>query len=153
MTRTTPKFLAAAAVLGVCLQLHAADRWEALSLVESGDNDRAVGPGGEVSRYQMKPETWRRYASTNADWSNPQDALVVAKAIMQERCAVFESSTHRPPTDFEFYVLWNAPAQVLRPGRTVSSRAERFCNLIRSTPAVPPDPGGQTKPAQPASAR
>ena len=118
-------------------------------MVETGDNDRAVGPGGEVSRYQMSPETWRQYASTNADWSNPRDALVVARAVMQDRCAAFERSNHRAATDFEFYVLWNAPAQVLHPGRNVSRRAERFCNLLRPGAAKTPDPGAETKPAPP----
>lgn len=49
---------------------------------------------------------------------------------MQERCAAFERTTQRPPTDLEFYIPWNAPAQVQRPGKAVYGRAERFCNLI-----------------------
>ena len=36
----------------------AMDRWEALSMIESGDNDRAVGHGGEVSRFQIRPGLW-----------------------------------------------------------------------------------------------
>jgi hypothetical protein len=120
-------------VLGIGLQLQAADRWAALSLIESGDNDRALGPHGEVSRYQMQPEVWKRYAPTNADWTKPGDSLLVAKAIMQERCAAFERSEKRPPTDFEFYVLWNAPAQVKKPSKAVARRAERFCNVVKSS--------------------
>lgn len=119
-------------LLGVCFQLPAADRWAALSLIESRDNDGAVGPHGEVSRYQMKPDVWQRYAPTNSDWANPKDSLLVAKAIMQERCAAFEQSSNRPPTDFEFYVLWNAPAQIQRPSKIVARRAERFCNVVGS---------------------
>ena len=106
------------------------DRWSALSQIESGDDDHAVGSAGEVSRYQIKPEVWRRYARATADWTKPEDALSVAKEAMQERCTAFERSAHRPPTDMEFYVLWNAPAQVQRPGKAVAGRAERFCNLI-----------------------
>jgi hypothetical protein len=49
---------------------------------------------------------------------------------MQERCAAFERTLHRPPTDSEFYILWNAPAQIDRPGKVVLRRAERFCNLV-----------------------
>ena len=118
-------------VLGLCLPLQALDRWSALSQIESGDNDRALGSAGEVSRYQIKPEVWRRYAPAKADWANPDDALSVARETMQERCAEFEGAFHRPPTDFEFYILWNAPAQIQRPGKAVSGRAERFCNLIK----------------------
>ena len=119
-------------VFGLSLPLHAMDRWSALSQIESGDNDRAVGSAGEVSRYQIKPELWRRYASANANWTNPTNALFVAKQAMQERCAAFERTMRRPPTDSEFYILWNAPAQIQRPGKAVLRRAERFCNLVKS---------------------
>jgi hypothetical protein len=117
-------------LLGLCLELRARDRWSALSQIESGDNDCAVGSAGEISRYQMKPEVWRCYAPATADWSKPDDALLVAREAMQERCAAFERAVRRPPTDFEFYILWNAPAQIQRPSKAVSERAKRFCNLI-----------------------
>jgi hypothetical protein len=117
-------------VFGLCPRLEAMDRWTALSQIESGDDDRALGSAGEISRYQIKPEVWRRYARTTADWTKPADALLVAKEAMQDRCTAFERSVHRSPTDFEFYILWNVPAQIQRPGKAVSRRAERFCNLI-----------------------
>jgi len=107
------------------------DRWAALSQIESGDDDCATGSAGEISRYQLKPEVWRRYAPETADWTKPADALLVAKQAMQDRCTAFERSVHRPPTDLEFYILWNAPAQIQSPGKAVSGRAERFCNLIK----------------------
>ncbi len=123
---------AAALALGLCLRLEAADRWGALSQIETGDKDTAVGPGGEVSRYQIQPATWRQYAPTNSDPKNPADALAVAKKIMQDRCASFEATNHRPPTDYEFYVLWNAPSQIQKPSQAVARRAERFRNLVES---------------------
>ena len=119
-----------AIVVGMCVQLRAMDRWSALSQIESGDDDHAVGAAGEVSRYQIKPEVWQRYAASKADWTNPEAALSVARQAMQERCAAFEHAARRPPTDLEFYILWNAPAQVQRPGKVVLDRAERFCNLV-----------------------
>ena len=122
---------AVALVFSVCLQVQAMDRWGALSQLESGDDDGAVGVAGEVSRYQIKPEVWRRYAPEKANWKNPDDALSVAKEAMRERCEAFQRSVNRPPTDFEFYVLWNAPAQIQRPGKAVVGRAERFCNLVK----------------------
>jgi hypothetical protein len=106
------------------------DRWSALSQIESGDNDKAVGRLGEISRYQILPDVWSSFAPEKADWENPKDALAVAKEAMKKRCADFEHGFHRVPTDFEFYVLWNAPAQIQRPGRVVSERAKRFCNLM-----------------------
>ena len=116
--------------LGMVAPGLALDRWAALSLIESGDNDKATGPSGEVSRYQIQRNVWEHYAPTNADWTKPEDALVVAKAVMTERCATFEKSHGRPPTDFEFYVLWNAPMQVAEPSKAVTRRAKRFCNLV-----------------------
>ncbi len=115
------------------------DRWAALSQIESGDRDGARGVAGEVSRYQIKPRLWRRYASADADWTRREDALAVAQAVMKQRCAEFERSAQRPPTDFEFYILWNAPAQIRNPGKAVRERAERFCNLVRDS-----NPGQKT---------
>ena len=107
-------------IFGVCLPLQALDRWAALSQIESGDDDNATGSAGEISRYQIKPDLWRHYASATADWTKAADALLVAKQAMQDRCATFERAVHRPPTDFEFYVLWNAPARIQHPGKAVS---------------------------------
>lgn len=117
-------------LFGASFQVQAMDRWSALSQLESGDDDWAVGSAGEISRYQIKPEVWRRYAAANADWRKPDEALPVAREAMRERCAAFERVVHRPPTEVEFYILWNAPAQIQRPGKAVSGRAERFCNLV-----------------------
>jgi hypothetical protein len=126
-----PKVTLLALVLaGMCFSSAGMDRWAALSQIESGDNDKAVGKKGEISRYQILPDVWSAFASENADWENPKHALTVAKEAMKKRCAEFEQTFHRPPTDFEFYVLWNAPAQVERPGSVVSERAKRFCNLL-----------------------
>ena len=138
---------AAMMLLGWALHANAMDRFEALGLIESGNNDHATGPHGEISRFQMQPEIWKRYAPTNADWTNPQDSLGVAKAIMLERCAAFEKASNRPPTDFEFYVLWNAPTQMEHPSKAVSKRAERFSNLVNLKP--PPEPPKPQPPTPP----
>ena len=106
------------------------DRWAALSQLESGNNDLVRGAAGEVSRYQVRPEIWQQYAASNLNWLVPADALRVAQKIMRERCADFERTLRRQPTDFEFYVLWNAPARIAEPARAVRKRAERFCNLV-----------------------
>ncbi|MGH7954085.1 MAG: hypothetical protein ACREFE_19490 [Limisphaerales bacterium] len=113
--------------LFVAASASAMDRWSALSMLESGNNDRAIGPGGEISRFQILPELW--------PGGNPRDlqsALAAAKYIMQQRVEKFESIHKRAPTDFEFYVLWNAPAEMDHPSKTVSERAWRFANLVQS---------------------
>ena len=113
---------------GLCLATTAPamDRWAALSMIESGDNDRAVGPGGEISRFQIRHELW-----PGGDPTNSQMALAAARVIMTPRIAEFKQSHQRLPTDFEFYVLWNAPWQVDHPSNTVTERARRFSNLIQ----------------------
>ena len=100
------------------------ERWAALSQIESGDNDRAVGPSGEVSRFQIRPTLW-----TGGEPSDAAAALENAKQIMAERLAAFKKKRNRDATDFEFYVLWNAPGQIDKPSKVVSERAERFANL------------------------
>jgi len=116
--------------LEVSVKVQAMDRWAALSQLETRDDDNAIGTAGEVSRYQIKPKLWRRYARLEADWKNPAEALSAAKELMKERCTRFESLYNRPPTDFEFYVLWNAPSQIKRPRKVVRERAERFSRLV-----------------------
>src|SRR5258706_6371185 len=49
--------------------------WAALAEFESGGNDLAVGAVGEISRYQIRPEIWRRYAPPEANWRQHPDAL------------------------------------------------------------------------------
>ena len=134
LNRNTAKFgwrlLFIATAFSFCISLEAMDRWAALSQIESGDNDRAVGAAGEISRYQVRPDVWREHARINADCQKQEDALAVAQRLMKQRSADFERTYHRPPNDFEFYVLWNAPAQIKQPSRAVRERAERFCNLV-----------------------
>src|ERR1700722_7681095 len=82
----------------------AMDRWTALSMIESANRDNAVGRVGEITRYQIRPELW--------PGGNPRDAraaLVIAERIMTARMAAFQQNHGRPPSDFEFYILWNAP--------------------------------------------
>jgi hypothetical protein len=113
------------AVLGVVLHTAAMDRWVALSMIESGDNDYAVGTCGEISRYQIKPEFW-----PGGDPSDAHAALATARQIMRARVEAFERAHNRVPSDYEFYILWNAPGQVDHPRTIVRERARRFENLI-----------------------
>jgi hypothetical protein len=103
----------------------AMDRWTALAMVETGGNDRIVGRVGEISRYQIRPELWRGGSPLNTSV-----ALANARRIMAARVAAFEQSHGRAPDDFEFYILWNAPAEINHPHRVVAERARRFMNLV-----------------------
>lgn len=101
------------------------DRWAALSMIESGDNNSAIGPGGEISCFQIQRELW-----PGGDPQDRQLALAVAQEIMRPRLAKFKQTHKRDVTAFEFYVLWNAPQQINHPSTVVTERARRFTNLV-----------------------
>ena len=106
------------------------DRMTALSMIESADNDRLVGRAGEISRYQILKREWRSVSSSQR-YSDPVTARSVTRTLADRRVRSFQTRFGRPPTDFEFYGLWNAPAQVLngRVSRRVAERCHRFANL------------------------
>ncbi|HUA65143.1 MAG TPA: hypothetical protein VME24_04800 [Alphaproteobacteria bacterium] len=119
--------LVAAACTMVC-SARGMDRWAALSMIESGNDDSAIGSLGEVSRFQIRPYLW-----PGGNPHNAGVALDVAQKIMRPRVARFQHTHNRAPTDFEFYVLWNAPQEVNHPCRAVVKRAQRFANLVQRT--------------------
>lgn len=94
-------------------------------MIESGGRDRAVGKAGEVSRYQILPQQWRRFALPGERPTNQQDALRVTQRIFQAR----QAELGRPGNWFDLYVMWNAPGQLGRPSKAVRERATRFSNL------------------------
>ena len=134
-----PGRLARAAVVLLCAisfllgaSALAMDRFAALSMIESGNNDSAIGPSGEISRYQVLPATWQHYTQGKTlDPLNATNSLSIAQTIMSERCAEFQKTNHRPPGDFEFYLLWNCPARVAHPSKLAADRAQRFANLCQ----------------------
>jgi hypothetical protein len=109
---------------------------DALSLIESGDNDSAIGCVGEVSRFQIKPQVWRNYTASQ-DYNNTQIAALVAEQHLRYLEGVFRRRAGREPTDFDTYVLWNAGAAYYgrigfsadRVHRRISERANRYVNL------------------------
>jgi hypothetical protein len=118
-------FILLVCVCAAVSSARAMDRWAALSMIESGNDDLAVGSLGEISRYQIRPHLW-----PGGNPHNAGDALQAARKIMQPRIARFERSHHHAPTDFEFYELWNAPQEIGHPCRAVAERARRFANLV-----------------------
>ena len=106
----------------IAFRCHGMSQIDALSMLESGNNDFAHGRSHEVSRWQMLPSVWRSHtrlplsASTNAI-----TAQRVALAVLQERVTAFVVRYHREPTPFETYVLWNP--------RCPKETAQRFANL------------------------
>jgi hypothetical protein len=109
----------------------AMDRFTALSQIESGDNDFAVGRAGEISRYQIRRELWQKVTSVPlSQATNSAVAINVAKSIAMARMENFRQQYNRPPTDLEFYILWNAPGEISHPSHVVRSRASLYANLV-----------------------
>ena len=112
------------------------DRLSALSMLETGNNDRMVGRAGEISRYQILKSEWRT-VTTSTRWTDPEVAKAVTVKLIDQRVNQFKAKYQRDPSDFEFYVLWNAPAHVLVRGKVskvVAERAERYANLCSIQP-------------------
>jgi hypothetical protein len=109
---------------------------EALSLIESGNNDAAVGTLGEVSRYQIRPYIWREYSASRS-WRDSRVSAQVAENHLKCLEETFAKRAGRAPTDFDSYVLWNAGAAYyakvgFSPARVhpaIRERAQRYVNL------------------------
>ena len=122
---------------------------EALSLIESGNNDAAVGKLGEVSRYQIRPYIWREYSASRS-WRDARVSSQVAENHLKNLEETFVRRAGRAPSDFDVYVLWNAGAAYyakvgFSPARVhplIRERAQRFVNLrtvnVAQAPAAQP---------------
>ena len=138
-TRDSNTSLTTASKAPVDLQASpSANRWcpsgslfQALSAIESGDNDYAVGSSGEVSRYQIMRSVWSQYGK-GLNPKNPTHAKSVALKILSDRSKAFALRHNRPPSNRELYGLWNAPTQTMKlaMGRRVTERAVRFETLV-----------------------
>jgi hypothetical protein len=111
-------------------------RLDALGMIETGNDDAAVGEAGEVSRYQIKPWIWRRYCRAETYRSCPLSTQV-AQRYLSDLEQFFRARTGREASDFDVYVLWNAgPTYYARiafaPQRVhpvIRERATRYVNL------------------------
>lgn len=97
----------------------------ALSALESGHRPAAIGPAGEVSRFQVLPRVWRAHRGGNPRIDS--EAIRVASEIMRER-------TRNESVDpKKWYLLWHCPGRVRR--GTVTRKdmelAERFNALTK----------------------
>lgn len=117
------------------------NRLEALSMLETGHNDRMVGRHGEISRYQILKREWRRVTKSTR-YTDPKTAKIVTLKILDRRIRAFQNAHGRSPTNFEFYALWNAPAQAMsgRISPVVAERCRRYANLCTVGGNPPPIP-------------
>ena len=73
---------------------------DAISMIESGDNDAAIGTAGEVSRYQIRPQVWERF-SQSREYDNPRVAGRVAQQHLDWLAKFFSERTGRTAEDFD----------------------------------------------------
>jgi hypothetical protein len=114
---------------------------EAISMIESGNNDAAVGRAGEVSRYQIRPHVWKQFSAPAerhpAAYGDPATASAVAQRYVDWLGKYYKEATGRAADNFDLYVMWNAGAAYYRRigftkdrvHPTVRARADRFVNL------------------------
>ena len=111
----------------------------ALAQIESGHckfPDVVRGASGEVSRFQIMPNIWKKYTRSN-NFTNPGVAWSVAYKILKNRYSQFVRATGRQPTAFDLYAMWNKPglyAEVDFAPHRLPTRlrdvARRFENLV-----------------------
>jgi len=112
-------------------------RLYALSQIETGGDDEEIGRSGEVSRYQIMPSIWRHYSDSQS-YRDPETSTQVAQQHWIALYKAFKDQTHREPTDFDMYVLWNTGQSYyakrgFKPenlNAVVSDRAQRYVNLV-----------------------
>ena len=114
---------------------------EAISMIESGNNDAAVGRAGEVSRYQIRPHVWRQFSAPAERHATAYGDAAIAGAVAQRYldwlAKYYKEGTGQSANDFDLYVMWNAGAAYYRRvgfakervHPTVRARANRFVNL------------------------
>lgn len=83
---------------------------QALSQVESGDNDKAKGKYGEVSRYQILPRVWGRYSYAPLHYAidikiSSTVAYDIARDIIDHWQLRSGETTPMPPR--YFYAIWH----------------------------------------------
>lgn len=109
------------------------DRYKALAMIETGNNDHAIGKKAhEVSRYSIKPDVWKEFSNDLPLYAatNPFTAVQVGQALMKPRVAHFTRKHRRAPTDLEWVLLWHCPARVDHPNADDRDYALRFSNLL-----------------------
>ena len=116
-------------------------RLEALSMIESGDDDAAIGRAGEISRFQIMPSVWAHYSGSRA-FRDCRVARDVAARHLTELTTWFQNRAGRSASDFDVYVLWNAgPTYYTKVGfktsrvhPVVCERARRYARLRSFVP-------------------
>ena len=104
-----------------------------LASVESGNNDKKIGKHGEVSRYQILPETWQyfniHYYSV-VFWKSHHLAAQVAymKFSVVMKCLV--ATLRRKPNAYELYMGWKTADLARFKEFPCKHKAFRYATLV-----------------------
>lgn len=111
----------------------------AISQIESGDNDKAKGRHGELSRYQLKRSVWKQHFPNEKDQRHiPAEAKRCAKAhlcwLELRLCLVTKTNNPKPR---DVYAAWNLGLEAYarrdynfnKLPASIKQRADRFTNL------------------------
>ena len=112
---------------------------KAISQIESGDNDSAVGLHGERSRYQIKPLVWHRYTPSQK-FTDPDVARFIARKHLRHIRAILAGGGVRetPKIVGMFWRLGETRCYPIFQGKHIimsddeHSYCERFANLINA---------------------
>lgn len=107
---------------------------DALALVESGGDPRAVGRHGELTQFQVLPRVWAEHSRKPLSRCAPAEVRSGIVSIWGRRVRDFEARHGRRPSLSEAYLLWHRPARVLRPSPVEAERAVRFGRLVEVHP-------------------
>ena len=119
---------------------NANDLLEAISQVESGANDFAVGARGERGRFQIQTLTWSAY-SKSRNYTDAKVSRDVAERHLHFCRTQFRDATGRDPSDFDAAVMWTAgfagyrrkDFKPERLTRSVRNYATRVVNIQQNT--------------------
>ena len=123
----------------IALQQDFEAKLRAISQIESGDDDKAKGKHGELSRYQLKRAVWKQHFPSEKDHRQiPAEARRCAKAHLcwlELRLCLAQRVKNPQPRDV--YAAWNLGLEAFsrrdynfdRIPNNIKRRAERFNNL------------------------
>ena len=111
----------------------------ALGQVESGERDKVIGKHGEVSRYQIRENVWKKYNTHYypASWTDYHTAAQVAYQHMRWLQEEYTKHTNKDANSTELYVMYNAGFDYYKKRKfdmskvsyDIRERAARFTNL------------------------
>jgi hypothetical protein len=113
----------------------------ALAIIESGCNMKAVGKKGERTAWQILPTTWNQYAKEAERRNRTNDAFNVASRIYAHNYNRFVNATSNRPTHVDVYAMWNLgfagykqrDFQIERCPRITRKAAQHYSELCMQT--------------------